>query len=210
VSTQPGAYTDLRVVGRVLNQIEGTADTGEGLLPAMVMRRSRATVRSGRTARALLRRAIHREPFDRKVRTSTRGSRHAPTRPPRHSASPDTLYYRDPTTATILARRRRHNGYYPVVEVAAILFKGFQGRPTTFIFSPMRARSVQHRGPGSWPAAPFSRSRCNICAATMKGENALTLQSMRQRKKSITRPQGEKVEMGRATKKERWAARDGE
>jgi hypothetical protein len=143
VSTQPDAYTDLRVVGRVLTQIEGTTDTGEGLLPTMAMRRSRAMVRSGRTARALLRRAIHREPFDRKVRTSTRGSRHAPTRPPRHSASPDTLYYRGPTTATILAQRR-HNGYYPVVEVAAILFKGFQGRPTTFIFSPMRARSVQH------------------------------------------------------------------
>jgi hypothetical protein len=144
VSNQPGAYADLRVVGLVLTQIERTADTGEGLLPAMAMRRSRTTVRSGRTARALLRQATHREPFDRTLQTSTRGARHAPTRPLRHSANPDTLYYRDPTTTTILVQRRRHNGYYPVVEVAAILFKGFQGRPTTFIFSPMRARSVQH------------------------------------------------------------------
>jgi hypothetical protein len=156
------------------------------------MRRSRATVRSGRTARALLRWAIHWEPFDRKLRTSTRGARHAPTRPPRHSASPDTLYYRDPTTATILAQRRRHNGYYPVVEVAEILFKGFQGRSTTFIFSPMRARSVQHWGPGSWPAAPFPRSRCSVCAAMMKGENALTLRSMCQRKERVSRVRGEK------------------
>jgi hypothetical protein len=38
VSTQPGAYADLRVVGRVLIEIEGTTDTGEGLLPELAMR----------------------------------------------------------------------------------------------------------------------------------------------------------------------------
>jgi hypothetical protein len=43
VSTQPGAYVDLRVVGRVLIEIEGTADTGEGLLSELAMRHEEET-----------------------------------------------------------------------------------------------------------------------------------------------------------------------